>query len=141
MWYSSISAVKVNPPNPTRLSPNLDSGGPTQLNPNLDPGDSTRPEIGFILGSFGFIKYIIGLKPYLNPICGQPDPIEPVFYPRDHPDPTQPNFGSQIGFNSKKWVGFGRTILNVVVVSTEYQARWNIWGHWGFVPTNFWQIS
>ena len=32
MWYSSISAVKMNPPNPTRLSPNLDSGGPTQPN-------------------------------------------------------------------------------------------------------------
>ena len=99
-------------------------------------------QIGSKLGSFGFIKYIIGLNPNLKPIWGQPNPIGPVFFTlRTNLTQLNPNFGYQIGFNPKKRVGFGRTILNVVVVSTEYQARWNIWGQWRFVPTNFWQIS
>jgi hypothetical protein len=41
---------------------------PTQLNPNLDPGGPNQPKIWFKLGSFGFVKYIIGLNPNLNPI-------------------------------------------------------------------------
>ena len=37
---------------------------PTQLDPHLNPG--TQPKLGFI-------KYIIGLNPNLNPILGQPE--------------------------------------------------------------------
>ena len=55
----------MNPINPTRLSPNLDPEDPTQI---WTLGDPTRPKMGFKLGSFRFIKYIIGLNPNLNPI-------------------------------------------------------------------------
>ena len=64
------------------------SNDPDHLCPNLDPGSPTQPDstriwtlgallkIGFKSGSYGFImKYIIGLKPNLNPIWGQLDPF------------------------------------------------------------------
>ena len=58
-------------PDPTQPEFGPQGPNPTQLNPNLDPGSPTQPEIGFKLGSFGFIKYIAGLNP--NPIWGQPE--------------------------------------------------------------------
>ena len=100
----------------------------TRLGPNLDPGGPTQPEIGFKLSSFRFIKYIVGLNPNLNPIWGQPDLIGPVFWPwgPTPPDPTQPEFGSKIGFNPKKRVGFGQTssLLNPAKFSFSFEGTW-----------------
>ena len=65
------TVVRPNEPDqPDPTQPEFGPWGPnpTRLNPNLDPGGPTRPEIGFKSGSFGFIKYIIGLNPNLNPI-------------------------------------------------------------------------
>ena len=53
--YSEYLAAQMNPNNLT------------ELNPNLDPRDPTQPKIGFKFGSFGFIRYIIGCNPNLNP--------------------------------------------------------------------------
>ena len=88
----------MNPTNPTQ--PEFGPWGPnsTQLNPYLDPWGPTRPKIGLKSGSFGFIKYIIGLNPNLNPIWGQPNPIVPVLDPEGQPDRTQPKCWVQ------KWV-------------------------------------
>jgi hypothetical protein len=77
--FRLVQPNEPDQPDPTQFGPW--GPNPTWLNPNLDPGDPTRPEIGFKLGSFGFIKYIIELNPNLNPIWGQPDPIGPVFRP------------------------------------------------------------
>ena len=70
---------QMNPTDPTQPEFGPWVPNPTWLNPNLDPGGPTRPDIGSKLGSFGFIKYIIGLNPNLNPIWGQPDLIRAVF--------------------------------------------------------------
>ena len=74
----------MNLTNPTQLSPNLDPGVPTRPNKTqiLTLGAQQNPK----LGSFGFIKYIIGLNPNLNPIWGQLDPIGPLFDPEGQPD-------------------------------------------------------
>ena len=93
----------------------------TQLNPNLDPGAPTRPKIGFKSGSFGFIKYIIGLNPNLNPFWGQPEPIGPVFWPWE---PTQPNStrisGPKSGSTRKN--SSGLAALFPMQVKWEWQA-------------------
>ena len=58
----------VRPNEPDQPDPTQPEFGPWGPNPNLDPGGPTRPEIGLKLGSFGVIKYIIGLNSNLNPI-------------------------------------------------------------------------
>ena len=80
---------------------------PTKLNPNLDPGgpNPTRNRV-----QIGFIRVIKGLNPNLNPIWCQPEPIGPVFRPWG-PTRLNPNFGSNIGFNLKKRVRLGRTVV------------------------------
>ena len=107
----------MNPTNPVQLSPNLKPGaqpdptqpefGPWGPNPNLDPGGPTRPKNEFKLGPFGFIKYIIGLDPNLNPIRVKSDQFRPFFLTLRAN--SNPNFGSEIRFNPKKRVWFGRT--------------------------------
>ena len=92
-----IRLCEPDQPNPTQ--PKFGPWRPdsTQLvfgpwRPNLTPNR-------FKLGSFGFIKNIIGLNPNLNSIWGQPDPIGPIFLPwgPTRPDSTQilgPKLGS-----------------------------------------------
>ena len=118
-WKKPSVVLKLVPPNesdqPDPTQPKFGSWGPnpTQLNPNLDPGGPTRPKIGFKLGSFGFIKYIIGLYPNLNPFWGQPDRIGPVFWPWGpiRPDSTR-ILGPKLGSTRKKLVGFDHTTWN-----------------------------
>ena len=57
-------------------------------------------------GSFGFIKVEPEFEPYLIPTR----PYWTRFLSlRENTTQLNPNFGSKIGFNSKKRVGFGRT--------------------------------
>ena len=81
-------------PDPTQPKFGPCGPNPTRLNPNLDPWGPTRPEIGVKSGSFGFIKYIKGLNPNLNPFRGQPDPIGPVF---GSWGPTRPVWTRKLG--------------------------------------------
>ena len=80
---------------------------PTQLRPNLDPGGPIRPKIVFKLGSFR-LHYRVEPKfePYLMPT--RPDWTR-LLTLRANLTRLNPNFGSKIGFNPKKRVGFGRT--------------------------------
>ena len=93
-------------PHPTQPEFGPWGPNPTRLNPNLDAGAPTWPEIGFKLGSFGFIKYIIGLNPNLNPFWGQPDPIGPVYWPwgSTRPDSTR-ILGPKLGSTRKNGSG------------------------------------
>ena len=43
---------------------------PTRLNPILDPEDTTRTLNGSGQLQIGFLKYIVGLNPNLNPFWG-----------------------------------------------------------------------
>jgi hypothetical protein len=98
--------VRTNEPDqPDPTQPEFGPWGPntTQLNPNLDPGGPTGPKIGFKLGSFGFIKHILGLKPNLRPTRTNWTRSSIL---RTNPTRLNPNFGSQIRF---KWVEFGQT--------------------------------
>ena len=101
---------------------------PTWLSQNLDSGDRpdttpiwilrARPDLGFKLGSFGFIKYIIGLNPNLNPIWDQPNPFGPVFYPEGQFDPTQPKFWVQ------NWVQHAKNHHYVVIITNPSHTSW-----------------
>ena len=117
----------MNTTNRTQLSPNLDPGGPnpTWLNPNLDPGGPTRPKIGSKLGSFGFIKYITGLNPNLNPIWGKPDPNGPVFWPVFLPwGPTRPDstqiLGPKLGSTQKNGSGLAALLQSLQIFFKIY---------------------
>ena len=76
---------------------------PTRLSRIWTLGAQPDPK----LGSFRFIKYIIGLNPNLNPIQ-----LDPFLTLRTKPIQLNPNLVSKIGFNTKKRVGFGLTRLN-----------------------------
>ena len=63
-----ILKLQNSEPDPTQPEFGPWGPNPTRPNQNLDTGGPTRPEIGLKLGSFGFMKYNIGLNPDLNPI-------------------------------------------------------------------------
>ena len=67
----------------------------------MNPTNLTQPEFGpwgpnptqnWV--QIGYIKYITGLNPNLNPIWGQLDPIGPIFLPWG---PTRPNLTQILG--------------------------------------------
>ena len=111
------------------------------MQPNeLDQSDPTQPKFGpwgpnptrnwVELGSFKFIKYIIGLNPNLIPIWDQLDPIGPVFLIlKANPTQFNPTFGFKIGFYPKKQDGLGHTTLNMINVED-----WWLWVLTLFLP-------
>jgi hypothetical protein len=64
----------VRPNEPDQPDLNIDHDDhpdPTQPDFGLSGSNKTHNRLGWV--QIGFIKYIIGLNPYLNPSCGQPD--------------------------------------------------------------------
>ena len=92
----------MNPLNPTQIWPwgttRSDSTQFWTLRAQADP-KTGRVQIGFI-------KYIIGLNPNLNPFWGQSDPIGPFLESWGPNDPFEPENWAQ---NWEKRVGFGQT--------------------------------
>ena len=79
-----------------------------RLNPILDPESPTPGRV-----QIGFIKYILGFNPSLNPFWGHSDVIGPIF---GFWGPTRPvwtqKLGPKPGWNPPKWVSFGPTRPN-----------------------------
>ena len=73
---------------------------PDQTQPEFGPWGPTQPELGFKLGSFGFIKYIIGLNPNLS--FGWIQIWTLIEANLTRLDPTQPEFWVQNWVRPKK---------------------------------------
>jgi hypothetical protein len=100
----------MNPTNPTRLSPNLDPGGPTRPNSTRIWTLRAQPDPKSGSNRVYLVHYRVEpeYEPYLRPT--RPDWTR-FLTMRANPTRLNPNFGSKIGFNPKKRVGFGRTSI------------------------------
>ena len=78
----------------------VQSNEPDQTQPKFGLWGPTRPKIGFKLGSFGFIKYIIGLNPNLS--FGWIQIWTLIEANLTRLDPTQPKFWVQNRVQPKK---------------------------------------
>ena len=83
-------------------------------------GGLTRPKIGFKSGSFGFIKYIIGLLVWTL-FEANPTWLDPFFDPEGQPRPDSTwIWGPKWGSTPQKWVGFGCTISNPRILKSSW---------------------
>ena len=96
-----------------------DSDQPDPTQPEFGPWGPNRPAIGFKLGSFGFIKFIIGLNLNFIPIWCQPDPIRRMFRPwgPTRSDSTQIS-GPKLGSTQKNGSGLAALVLRAYCPNT-----------------------
>ena len=105
----------------------------------------TRPKIGFKSGSFGFIKYIIGLNPNLTPFWGQPEPKFDPFLRSTWPvwnrflimmansTHFNPKTGLKIRLNTKKQSGLA-ALLGTVLAAGKQPATILLFISWAHMP-------